>query len=181
MVAVSADVIDFQSGEPERLYTANEVASKLGMTRHWVLEHSTRVGAPRAEFTTMRGSRSQPLWTEFGVDRWRAYHAGDHSVPRHRKADGYSDHKAVNQVGPVTVTWKLAWRPTFDGGVMWWFSTPRGWYVSNDDGQTWDFADTMIRPGDYRYQCVNVTMNLTGHIGSVLRSAEKLRRQLESS
>ena len=163
----------------ERLYTANEVATLFGMTRHWVLEHMSRDGAPEPEFEMMRGKVAQPLWTVAGLDRWRGYFAGGKSIPRHRTGDAYSDHKAVNQVGPVTVTWKLWWRCTGDGGVLWWYSTPEGWYVSNNDGQSWDFTGTPIRPSDYRYYSVNTYDTVKGATSAVLRSADRLRQRLE--
>jgi hypothetical protein len=177
-VGIRRLVVDDKSG-PQRLYTANEVSKVVGMTRHWVLEHCARTGAPTPEFTVMRGDLTQPLWTEGSLDRWRAYHAGDVSGPDHGRYSGYSDHNAVNQVGPVTVTWKLSWRCMYDGGALWLFSTPRGWYISNDDGVTWDFADTMVRPTGYRYFSVNANVNPGSTISRILRSCEKLRRSIE--
>lgn len=167
--------------DPQRLYTANEIAKMLGMTRHWVLEHHSRTGAPQARFTAVRGSRMTLFWTADALDHWRAYYAGADSIPRVQRTSGYSDHNAVNQVGNQTVTWKLSWRNTHDGGAMWWFSTPDGWYVSNDDGRTWDYADVMIRPGDYRYFHVTGNVNPARHVATVLRSATKLRQRLQSN
>lgn len=165
---------------PQRLYTSNEIAKVVGMSRYWVLDHCMRAGAPPPEYTIVRGDQTQPLWSRASLDRWRAYHAGDASKPDHKNYSGYSDHNAVNRVGPTTVTWKLSWRNTYDGGAMWWFSTPKGWYVSNDDGATWDFADVMVRPTDYRYFSVTANAVSKGSaVAMVLRSATKLRRTIE--
>lgn len=164
-----------------RLYSAGEVGHILGVTRNWVLEHVARGKTPPADFVAVRGKVDQPLWTAASVDQWRAYHAGDASIPSHHRGASYSDHNAVNQVGPVTVTWKLWWRNTHDGGAMWWFSTPQGWYVSDDDGRTWDYADVMVRPGDYHYFSVNGSVIARGAVAAVLRSAAKLKGQLEGS
>lgn len=185
------DEVRQAESRPTRLYTANEVGRLFGTTRYWVLEHMARDGSPPADFVIVRGSE-QPLWTSASVDHWRAYFASGESVPRHRiaapgvrrplaKSPPYSDHNAVNQVGPVTVTWKLWWRATRDGGTMWWFSTPDGWYVSNDDGVTWDDADVMIRPQGYRYQCVNGSVKPKRYVADVLRSVDKLRQRLEGN
>lgn len=176
-VGIRKPVVDDNNG-PQRLYTANEVGKAIGMSRHWVLEHCERDGAVPPEFTVMRGDLTQPLWSEGSLDRWRAYCAGESSLPKHSRYAGYSDHKAVNQVGPVTVTWKLWWRCLSDGGALWWFSTPKGWYASNDDGRTWSFTDTMIRPPGHRYYSVNADITPKGAVAAVLRSAEKLRRSI---
>lgn len=164
---------------PIRLYSAGEIGNILGVTRNWVLAHMIRPESPREEFTAIRGKTQQPLWTARGVDEWRAYHAGDGSIPRHHKAGAYSDHNAVNQVGPVTVTWKLWWRCLPDGGVLWWFSTPDGWYASHDDGITWSRTDTMVRPSDYHYYSVNTNAMVNRATVAVLRSTEKLRLRIE--
>lgn len=165
--------------EPQRLYTANEIAKMLGVSRHWVLEHFAEREGPAPQFQAMRGKVGTYLWTVESLDAWRAYHAGGGSVPSHR-TNGYSDHNAVNQVGPVTVTWKLWWRPRGDGMVQWWFSTPQGWYCSDDDGRVWRHAETMVRPSDYRYISVNdIVRDMSSATSAVLRSAHMLRQKIE--
>lgn len=174
--------------KPTRLYTANEIGRLFSTTRYWVIEHMLRDGSPPPDFIIVRGSE-QPLWTAASVDHWRAYFASQESIPRHRtaapgvrrplaKSPRYSDDNAVNQVGPVSVTWKLSWRATRDGGTMYWLSSPVGWWVSNDDGRTWDNADVMVRPQGYRYQFVNGSVRPPPHVAAVLRSADELRKRL---
>lgn len=165
--------------EPVRLFTAGEVGEVLGESRHWVRKQQlSSVNAPPPSFEMRRTEGVMvALWTEADLERWKAFHRGATWVP---KPDGYSDHNAVNQVGNLEVTWKLWWRPLPDGEVMWWFSTPRGWFVSIDNGRSWSDTDTLTRPGDYRYYHVNgnVTMQPSA-TKAVLRSAEALRMRLE--
>lgn len=175
---------------PERLYTANEVGKLFGTTRYWVLEHMLRDGSPPPDYIIVRGSE-QPLWSAPSLDHWRVYFAGQDSIPRHHRAEpstkrnrwartpAYSDHRAVNQVGPVQVTWKLWWRSLPDNHRLWWFSTPDGWYASHDDGTTWSRTGVMIRPEGYRYIAVNVNVISDEDVVAALRSVEKLRQRLE--
>lgn len=163
--------------EPQRLYGTTEIAEILGVKRARLIKDARQIG-PKPDFIFhYRGMNPIQLYTLNSLNQWRAFYASDASI--RRKPSTYSDHRAVNQLGGTVITWKLWWRNTHDGGAMWWFSTPQGWYVSNDDGRSWDFADVMIRPGDYRYHCV--TGNVTPGLGTlvILRSAEKLRRRIE--
>lgn len=188
-MSIRGGLIEIRCTVTERLYSITEIGRTLGVDRHSMHQYAERPGAPAADFEIYRGKVAQELWTEASFDHWRAFFASQLSVPRHSKArpearrrpgtQPYSDHQAFNQVGPMVVTWKLWWRCTFDGGTMWWFSTPKGWWVSNDDGQTWDDADVMERPGDYHYFCVNGNVRPKPHVTNVLRSAEKLRQRLE--
>lgn len=162
----------------EYLHSASEVAKLIGVPRRWVIEHSHGSGPP-PDFTAHRGARPMMLWTDESVNRWRAYYMSETSTSGLRRFDSYSDHNAVNQVGSLTITWKLWWRNTHDGGAMWWFSTPKGWFVSNDDGRSWDFADVMVRPGDYRYISVNGSVNPSQHTLSIIRGVGHLRGLIE--
>lgn len=167
----------------ERLYNATEIGTMLGIGRDWVSEHSRHGDAPPADYEWFRGKTAMPLWSGASLGHWRAYHASGESTPRTtaRHVATFSDHNAVNQMGPVTVTWKLWWRNTHDGGASWWFSTPRGWWVSEDDGRTWKPSETMVRPSDYRYYSVNGCVRPKGAVAAVLREAGKLRRWIENS
>lgn len=164
----------------KRLYGAKEVAAMLGTQLNWVLKHM-RNGGPPPDFCVQRGGKMAPLWSPVSIDRWRAYHASSASLPKVERYLTFSDHNAVNQVGGLMVTWKLWWRNTYDGGAMWWFSTPDGWYVSDDDGRTWDFADTMVRPGGYHYFSVNGNVNPNRAVAGILRTAHQLKQRLEAA
>jgi hypothetical protein len=164
----------------KRLYGVAEVAAALGVDRAWVRRHITR-GAPQPDFEAAAGRKMMMLWTQASVDRWRAYHASELCLPITEHYASFSDHNAVNRVGRIEVTWKLWWRNTFDGGAMWWYSTPRGWYVSNNDGRTWEDADVMVKPGGYHYFAVNGNVTPQRHVANVLRSAAELRQRLENA
>lgn len=166
--------------EPVRLYTISEIATMLGVSRMWVQRHHSAATAPSPEFVmpSIRGKQMSLLWTEESLDRWRAYRASP-SVNPGNGWGNFSDHNAVNQIGSTRVTWKLWWRPTSAGTMLWWFSTPRGWYCSEDDGTTWQPAETHVRPSDFRYICVGSSGQITPSVASVLRSAEKLRCKIE--
>lgn len=161
----------------ERLFTADDIAAILGVTRPWIHKH--RTGYLEAQFVTTRKGKETRLWTSDGVDRWRVYHAG--SVPvsgTWRYGGAYSTHRAVNKVGRFEITWKLWWRSTPGGGTQWWFSTPRGWYTSIDDGRTWESTGLMVRPPDYRYISV---VGGRGMTIPVLRTCENLRMRIEDT
>jgi hypothetical protein len=168
---------------PERLYTAKEVAEMTGVARKWVYNHAGRAGAPRPQFEARYGGKDPiQLWTEDGVKHWYAYIASSDSMPQKassRRFDNYSDHRAVNMIRGSMSTWKLWWRCTHDGGTLWWFSTPVGWWTSEDDGRTWSNTELDIRPNDYRYYCVNGSVTPKGALLGVLESATKLRHRLE--
>lgn len=164
----------------ERLYTAREVAVELGLTRPWVLKHAERMESPQPDYETMHGESRQLLWTKASLDSWRAYHASAESVPNQALGRGYSDHRAVNKFGYHMVTWKLWWHPLGDGGTKWWYSTPLGWYTSEDDGKMWDPYGSMTRPKDYHYYSVVQGVGTSSALGAVLRNAEKLRLSIES-
>lgn len=169
--------------KPHRLYTTSDIAQLLGVRRSWV--HNKIVknadSAPMPEFDVKtNGPAPLLLWTESGLRRWEAYYASLGSIPpRISRHSAYSDHRAINRVGQLTVSWKLWWRCCFDGGTVWWFSTPQGWWVSENDGRDWRNAEAMIRPTDYRYHCVSSNAPPTPAIAAVLRSATRLRQRLE--
>ena len=166
----------------QRLFTVSEIASFLGVTNKWVHNELNRRGAnaPRPEFTAHIGGRSPILlWPEHDMVRWEAYYASLGSIPATVTAhSAYSDHRAVNMLRKTTVTWKLWWRCSSDGPV-WWFSTPAGWWVSDDDGRGWRDAGCMIRPTEYHYFSVNGTAKPSPALSGIIRSATKLRRRLE--
>lgn len=162
----------------EQLYTAAGIAEMLGTHRHWVLKSK----GPEPDFQArFHGANPVMLWTERSVERWRAYHASPQSIPGGGRYTSYSDHRAVNQMGPTTVTWKLWWRPTFDGGTQCWFSTPVGWYVSEDDGENWRHTGAMDRPSDFTYVAINGNGTPTSWITIVLHRASKIRQRLEAA
>lgn len=168
--------------EPVKLYGTKQIAEILGASQRWVSAHAAAGRGPAIEFVVPAGRQTQMLWTHRGVAGWLAYHASTMSLPLNlSRFPDYSDHKAVNTINLATVTWKLWWRPMYDGGTQWWFSTPRGWYASTDDGVTWTDMELMTRPYDYRYYCVtdNVNANHNSAPARVLRQALKLRRSLE--
>ncbi len=162
----------------EQLYSAGEIATLIGETRHWVIDRSSEKGSPLPSYHVRRGDGIQHLWSAAGVDHWRAFHAGTGSLPRRKIGDDYSDHRAVNQVANTTITWKLWWQITSDGPV-WWFSTPQSWWTSTDDGRSWTDTGLMVRPGDYRYQSINAFVAPRGSIAALLRSTEQLRKKID--
>lgn len=168
--------------EPQHLYTAAEVANFLGVKRAWIHNRLLdRRDAPVPEFSAVVAGRAPLLlWSADGVKRWQAFAASIDSVPlAARRRGSYSDHKAVNRVGRLTSTWKLWWRCAANGGTLWWFSTPDGWYTSGNDGRTWDKTESMERPPDYHYYCVNGSVIPAPTTAAVLRSATELRRRIE--
>lgn len=168
--------------EPIRLYTVKEIADDLGVKRGWV---NNRVGlkrsdpnAPAPDFTAFIGGKDPiMLWSETGLQHWRAFAASQSSVPK-QLTKIYSDHRATNEVRGQAVTWKLWWRNEAEGPV-WWFGTPDGWWVSRNDGVDWKRTGLMVRPGDYHYYCVNGTVKPSAAVSSVLRSTTFLRRHIE--
>lgn len=181
VVGIVRAMISPANPQPKMLYSMEQVAQSLGVTKAWISKQVGKSSAPPPDFQAqIKGGKIALLWTEVSMDRWRAFRASvDPIAPRVRKYSSYSDHNAVNAIAGSTITWKLWSRPMCDGGTLWWFSTPRGWYASNNDGVTWDFTDTMIRPVGYRYSCVNGSVTPTTSVAAILRSAGKLRRELE--
>jgi len=169
---------------PQRLYTANEIAKHLGVTRRWLDIRLNNETAPKPEFTARTGGKDPMLlWSKAGFDRWEVFHASASSVPANvAKFTSYSDHKAVNRFSTqITVTWKLWFRAAGNGDTQWWFSTPDGWYISANYGANWRRTGLMVRPTEYKYHsiCVNSDDIMTPTtIRVVLRGAELLRRQL---
>jgi hypothetical protein len=170
--------------EPKRLYTTQEIADTLGVKRSWVHVHlrMARDGVPLPDFiASTRGKHLGNLWTEQSLVRWQAYHAGTGASPT-RRYDGYSDHNAVNRIGPLTVTWKLWWQPAATGdSTTWWLSSPAGWWVSTDDGESWWCTELMIRPTDNRYISVNSCVKNGTVLANVLASIAGVREQVEGS
>lgn len=166
--------------EPIQLYSSGEIAALLGESRHWMIEHASRRGSPIPPYCRKHGTGMQYLWTTNGVLQWRAYHAGEDSLPSRVLTNGYSDHNAVNRVANTVVTWKLWWQITGDGPV-WWFSTPGSWWTSVDDGRSWTDTESMVRPSGFRYCCVKGIVTPNGAMAAILRSAAGLRRRLEAS
>lgn len=166
---------------PPRLYAISEVAKTLGVTTNWLNNRLSRdPAAPRADFIVhTRGVHPMQLWSQGSVNRWCAYHASVDSVnAANRRYIGYSDHNAVNRVGNLVATYKLWWRPACDGGTMWWFSTPQGWWTSIDDGVTWECTGLDVRPSDYHYVCVNGLARPTAGVAAVLRSVIAIRQRI---
>lgn len=163
--------------EPQILYSVNDIAKMLGVSRQWVHRRAQdNPAAPQPPFKTAAGGRNvMPLWLAVQLPQWRAFHASTTSVPNRDRYVSYSDHNAVNKVNNLTVTYKLWWRCTHDGGTMWWFSTPQGWWTSTDDGRTWQATGLQVRPADYHYYCVNSTGRPTTTMAAVLHSAAELR------
>lgn len=138
-----------------RIFGVAELCRELNLTRHRIYSLMSK-GAPLPTYEAFTNSkRSQSFWTEAAVEQWRTfvadlerhpYSTRSHPVP---PADGaFSDHKAVNIIGDGhVVTWRLWFQPTT---TTWWFSTPYGWYVS-DDGASWRDTGRMMKPpGGYR-------------------------------
>lgn len=167
------------STPPIRLYGAGEIGTMLGLSRHWVIKHYTHPDAPRADYTTMHGTSVQSLWSAAALDHWRAFHAGEGSIPRNGRYTTFSDHHAVNHVGKIEVTWKLSWRCDYDGGTAWLYSTPEGWYISTDDGHSWEATGSMIRDREYRYMSVNGNVPPGSAVKAILRECQKLRARIE--
>lgn len=167
----------------ERLYTVLDIARELGQTKMWV--HGRLVSspnAPRPDFTAnARGGTPILLWKRDSLPRWHTYKAGNETVSGNGHYAAYSDHRAVNKVGRISATWKLWWRNTHDGRMLWWFSTPVGWWISDDDGASWRNTGLFQRPGDYHYYRVNgnVTGEGMGVLSAAWRSTLPLKRELE--
>lgn len=162
--------------EPPMLYSAIDVAEQLGVSRTWIFSHMERPGSPPPAYRVQsKGSKISPLWTTRGVDNWRAYHARLLAPADRATAEVYSDHRAVNRVGNVTVTWKLWWQNLWDGRQCWWYSTPFGWYTSEDDGYSWEPSGAMLRPSDNRYYSVS---GIPPALRPIVRRSEELRRRL---
>ena len=168
-------VIETSRG-PTRLYTATDVAEILNVSRGWVFKHRNRSGAPAAEFEVpTRGGddKSMLLWTEQAVQSWRAYCAATAG----RKDAVYSCLNAVNN----GITWKLGWQMLPGGSTRWWFSTPQGWFCSENDGRNWRNTGRMRLSSDYRYFWVNqMAASAFGSTSAILRSADGLRRRIEA-
>lgn len=168
----------------ETLYTVSHVARMLGETEKWVHYVRKNHGAPEPSYEAQISGGPVPacLWNDTELDQWRAFHASQAWVPsvkiRRRKVDPYSDHKAVNHVRSRAITWKLWWHNSFEGPV-WWFSTPQGWYNSNDDGRHWHLSGLDVRPEVFSYYAVNGTARPGGHVATILRSAANLRDMIE--
>jgi hypothetical protein len=167
---------------PPRLYTVSEIAKELGISRKWVHNRLSdkESKAPPAAFRVHTGGKDPMLlWTEQAVARWRAFYASVESIPSTGRFFEYSDHQAVNMVrNQVMVTWKLWWKNTWDGKAQWWFSTPNGWWTSDDDGRTWSDTGLMVRPQDYRYYAVNGNAKPSTAVAAVLRSALELGKKI---
>lgn len=175
--------------QPEILMTAQQLSVALGVERKWILRQQA---GPQPEFAAqIVGGRGPAwLWRESSLDHWRAYLASQASVPRRagrRKPEpqetghkGYSDHEAVNVTrADVVVTWKLWWHPLSHGGTRWYFSTPHGWFISDDDGHSWENTRVMTRPNDHHYYAISGTVSPRPALASILRSANRLRQRLE--
>lgn len=145
-----------------------------------------RNGPPAAVYNVSReGGRVQPYWDLKGVEAWReAFKMMDDEsaqpVPRAMiQPSTFSDHKAVNVIGNIEVTWRLWWKPASgsDDSVIWWFSTPFGWYQSANNGVNWVRTNQMIRPaGRYFPAAPGVT---TGSVAAARRGAYHLQKRLE--
>lgn len=162
----------------EKLFTVNEVAKELGVTRPWIHSRIRNDDSPRADFTMAGRGCPQLLWTETSLNRWRTYKDSGERVSGNSHYAAYSDHRAVNRVGRISASWKLWWRTTHDGNAVWWYSTPTGWWISDDDGRTWRNSGLWERPGDYRYCCVNDSVNADSASKAVQRNARKLKDKL---
>ena len=171
--------------EPQRLYSANEIARELGERRSWVHAQMKKVGAgaPQPPFVAItHGASPTLLWPESSLEHWRAYHASRNTVKKIAdKYSTYSDHRAVNRVGSLAITWKLWWRCGYDGGTMWWFSTPQGWYTSSDDGRTWEATGLMVRPSDYHYFSVNGNAKPSPAVSAILHTIAEIRMGMEKT
>src|SRR6185295_9425955 len=103
--------------EPQRLYSANEIARELGERRSWVHAQMKKAdaGAPQPPFVAItHGASPTLLWPESSLEHWRAYHASRNTVKKIAdKYSTYSDHRAVNRVGSLAITWKLWWRQMY--------------------------------------------------------------------
>jgi hypothetical protein len=169
--------------EPARLYSAVDIAKILGVSRAWVHNRLRKNGStapPPAFMAQIAGKNATLLWAENDLRRWSAYHASVESAPaRGGKYSTYSDHRAVNYVRDVPVTWKLWWRCMPEGRVMWWFSTPAGWWTSENDGVSWVLTELDVRPTDFHYYSVNGNACPSGAVAAVLRTTTELRHRLE--
>jgi hypothetical protein len=166
--------------KPQRLFTINDVAGIVGINYKTITRLlESDPSAPAAEFWMPRGSLgSMQLWSAAGVARWQEFHAKEKTAVPTELA-GYSDHKALNKVGAVEVTWKLWFRSFSSDVTQWWFSTPEGWWTSIDDGESWQFTGLQLRPTHYRYSCVNGNVTASGVHSGVLKQTYLLRRRLE--
>lgn len=184
MTAEMYDLPPRQDPEPRRLYTAPDIATMLGVSRNWIHMQMPN-GAPKPDFVAqVRGGKLWQLWTSQGVDRWRAFHASEMSIPNTTRFISFSDHNTSNRLpggakGGHVITWKLWWQCSHDGGATWWFSTPQGWYVSNDDGETWTNTGLQVRPGEYRYYSIVGDAVPKPYVARILRSSERLRKIIE--
>lgn len=170
----------------EQLYGTAEVATAIGASRTWVQDHSRKPAAPKADFEYVnQGGQRTLLWTERSIGLWARYfrllRGKKRSGPRLVRTINFSDHWTVNTVGSATVTWKLWWRNLWDGRTQWWFSTPNGWYTSDNDGTTWEATGLTERPGDTSYYFVPSNSEASGLTAQILDSAARLRRSLIES
>ena len=172
---------------PKKLYGMRQIAETLSVTRNWVNRHMYLDPSLAAGFEGPNMGGKEPithLWSEEGLNRWMRYVASNESLPKAgliRNAK-YSDHKAVNIIaGGHRLSWKLWWRCKPDGATQWWYSTPDGWYTSDDYGQEWVRTGKDVRDTDYHYYCVNTydTVRQGSCVVSVLRSCHQLRKRLE--
>lgn len=166
---------------PETLYPAVHVARMLGETTKWVHRCRHEKGAPEPAYEAqLRGGPTPAiLWTAAQLDQWLAFHASQSPNPRpNTRKNLYSDHKAVNNTKGQLVTWKLWWHNGY-GGPVWWYSTPQGWYNSNDDGENWWLTGLDVRPDHFTYFAINGDARPGGHLARMLRSAAVLRESVE--
>lgn len=137
--------------------------------------------APPAPFTAGYGNtRHQPLWRESDLQAWVDLAERMKATLTHQRQrpENYSDHQAVNVVAGMVVTWRLWYRPGAGYDMLtWWFSTPRGWYVSND-ARTWMSTDEMVRPTAYRYVPV---ASPSGMAITARATAMQLRKRIENA
>lgn len=165
----------------EQLHTASDIMRMFDVSRVWVGRQAKRHSSLRPQFVcTNKGGKLLQLWTDAGLARWRIYLSSISSDPEHTPAC-YSCLRAVNYLGVNRITWKLWWRNTNDGGTVWYFSTPAGWYTSADFGNCWEPKNTMMLDGSYHYFAVNVLSVQNNHswVVNVLHTTDRLRRRIE--
>lgn len=164
----------------EQLYSIANVADALNRPRQH-LDGRLDKGPPAAFYTvSTEGGRVQPFWTIKGIEQWRTFFEEfDHKAdePAQVPATAFSDHKAVNVVAGLHVTWRLWWKPAVDDGVVWWLSTPFGWYRSGDGGINWVNTHQDVRPPGRYFPAAKGRMD--GAVGIARRGAHALQRRLE--
>ena len=161
------------------LYSCEQIAKSIGMSKSFVRQHRKQRQELNEQFyTTHQGGNKTPLWTQQGKDSW-----ADYMEERNGQRPGSFDPlSAINVVNHEPVTWKLWWQALPSGGTRWWFSTPRGWYYSEDDnGRHWRDCNRMRLNSDFCYHMVDpATIDRGSIVAAVLRHAGVLRRAIES-